>query len=76
LYKQTCFLEDGFNNGFSLSTKNLPAEKAVNPKQFCDDIYMRLMNVFFVITDEKQAAKTQSGIIQIVQEIENTFVKK
>lgn len=37
---------------------------------------MRLMNVFFVITDEKQVAKTQAELIQVLHEIENTFNKK
>ena len=69
------FLEEDFSNNFKPPTKTVPTVGPVNPKQFCDDIYMRLMNVFFVITDENQTAKTQHEIIQVVNQIEQSFTK-
>lgn len=71
-------LEDGFNifakNGSH--TNGSSNRKALDPKAFCDSIYMRLMNVLFVIADEKQAAATQQQFERLVQKLENETMDK
>lgn len=69
--------EDGFNTFNSNNPSNVAnQDKPINPKSFCDSVYMRLMNVLFVISDEKQAAATQQQFNSLVKQIEGEVINK
>jgi hypothetical protein len=49
--------------------------KPVNPKQFCDDVYLRLMSILYVIPEEQAALATQNRIQQVMEEFEKKYVR-
>ncbi|KAI6191197.1 hypothetical protein M3Y97_00201700 [Aphelenchoides bicaudatus] len=47
--------------------------RAVHPKTFCDNLYMRLVGILYSISDEQKVVQAQSKLETLVGDLEATF---